>query len=386
MEWLRLYNDITSNRKVRAASRALKMEYCKVLGCWVCVLVACNQGSPRGDCTDYTAADLAQQAGIKIETAKRVLSAFIAARLLSETQDGRLLGHGWSDRQYASDQSSERVRKYRKRKKNELLGNGDETLQQPAAPTVSRQEPIGATTEPQGTFVDFRNVLEALTSEADGNVTETTDVTPNETLQQIPAGPVDNYPRSTDVAPTIDLGCLDVLRNPLIDNETGVTRNAPEQNRTESPISLNEFGGREGREAEPPRTAPDGTSLPSPGRRANGTNPRALGTSLRDRGLNPRARHIPLPPSDPPAGSPDALRPRWEAIREEVGEGCFRTWISPLQVAGIDGAQATILAPSKFHAAWIDQHHRDTIARHLGITVQVTADRSPITPADVGAS
>lgn len=124
---------------------------------------------------------------------------------------------------------------------------------------------------------------------------------------------------------------------------------------------------------------PTAPVVPAQPGRCTATNPRAIGT-------NPRARHVPLPPSDPPAGSPDALRPRWEAIREEVGEGCFRTWISPLQVAGIDGAQATILAPSKFHAAWIDQHHRDTIARHLGITVQVTADRSPITPADVGAS
>ena len=163
-----------------------------------------------------------------------------------------------------------------------------------------------------------------------------------------------------------------------------------EKRREESPLKAQDDGGLKEGEAEPEslpseptsepdRTAEDGLPLPTPGSRAEGTNPRSLGTSLRQRGTNPRAlgtnprsRPAPtVPPAPVPVGTPETAA-MFEALRSELGEAAFRAWMSPLQVAIVNGA-IRIRAPTAFHASHVRGAWGDRMRTIVGADVEIEA-------------
>lgn len=50
-------------------------------------------------------------------------------------------------------------------------------------------------------------------------------------------------------------------------------------------------------------------------------------------------------------------------LREEVGEGAFKSWLRPVVVVDLDGGEVRIAAPTRFMRDWVAAHYADHIRR-----------------------
>jgi hypothetical protein len=107
MQWLRLYHDVLDDPKVQG----LPSDDFKN---WINVLIIASQNDPRGELPSPT--DVAFFLRLSQEQAE-ALCARLLDRELLDPQNGRLVIHGWAERQYESDDSTKRVRTFRERKK-----------------------------------------------------------------------------------------------------------------------------------------------------------------------------------------------------------------------------------------------------------------------------
>jgi hypothetical protein len=102
MEWLRLYTDVLDDRRFFQMPAELYRRWTMLL------MVAKRHGGqiPPN-------ADIAFALRISEDEARGTLDDLAAYGLIDHGDDGELTPHNWSNRQYASDSSTERVRKHR---------------------------------------------------------------------------------------------------------------------------------------------------------------------------------------------------------------------------------------------------------------------------------
>jgi hypothetical protein len=108
MRWLRLYDDVLDDPKVQRLSPELFKH-------WINLLCLANKGSPRGAIpTDLD--DLSFRLRVSVDEATQILVRLSEAGLLERDDENRLHPHGWDQRQFKSDNTTERVNKWRARK------------------------------------------------------------------------------------------------------------------------------------------------------------------------------------------------------------------------------------------------------------------------------
>ncbi len=100
--WFRMYSEVLEDPKVQRLS-AENFRY------WVNILcVVSRQNTPKLPAVD----DLAFMLRVSEKTASRVIEELVSANLLDVTDSG-IEPHNWQKRQYKSDVSTERVKRYR---------------------------------------------------------------------------------------------------------------------------------------------------------------------------------------------------------------------------------------------------------------------------------
>lgn len=116
--WFRLYTELLNNPKVQG----LPAELFRI---WINVLCVAKV-------TDGILPPLAELA-FRLRVSERVMARAIAdlmqRRLIDETEPGRYQPHDWAEHQYASDSSTERVRKHRAKLASNAKGNVSATPQ-----------------------------------------------------------------------------------------------------------------------------------------------------------------------------------------------------------------------------------------------------------------
>src|SRR5690242_21233026 len=78
----------------------------------------------------------------------------------------------------------------------------------------------------------------------------------------------------------------------------------------------------------------------------------------------------------------------WEkvltALKSEVGEAVFKSWLKPLALACADGPEVVIAAPTRFMRDWVERHYLDRMkALWVGLdpsvrAVEVRVIRTPV--------
>lgn len=106
-EWFRHYSAARHDPKIRSLRPPLR---CVLYHIWA--MVAASNGEP------FTIEALAIDASLTRAWAAKAISELIERRLLDEREKGLFVPHNWLKRQYKSDFSTERVRRFRKRKRN----------------------------------------------------------------------------------------------------------------------------------------------------------------------------------------------------------------------------------------------------------------------------
>lgn len=125
MPWFRLYSEILDDRKLKRITRTTRNPKALVLGTWVTLLALASQSDNRGRLEisagmPYEFDDLIDETGLEPESLQAILEAMISQELV--TYDREALTYeitNWDERQFESDSSTERTRKYRARKKQD---------------------------------------------------------------------------------------------------------------------------------------------------------------------------------------------------------------------------------------------------------------------------
>jgi len=126
--WWRAYNEALDDPKLQK----LPLELFKAWFNLVCL-------ASRNDGTLPAVDDIAFALRTNPQKADKILAALIDANLFDKTPEG-VKPHNWSSRQYESDVSTSRVKRFRQRSRN-AKRNGPETEQNRAEAEQSRAEP-----------------------------------------------------------------------------------------------------------------------------------------------------------------------------------------------------------------------------------------------------
>ena len=116
MKWFRFHTEALDDPKVQRLSPSLFKTWVNIL----CIAGANDGSLPSID-------DLAFKLRLSVQDAEQQISDLVLAGLIDIAPDKRLSPHGWAARQYASDSSTERVRKLRA-KTIEVPETKDETV------------------------------------------------------------------------------------------------------------------------------------------------------------------------------------------------------------------------------------------------------------------
>lgn len=125
--WFRCYTEIKRDRKLRRLPVAHRWV-------WVVLMALAKESPSEGrlllsEDLPITVEDIADEAAIDTEEVEQAIERFKEQNMIHE-EDGVYVLTNWDDRQFVSDTSTERVRKYRQRKKETLLkrsGNDEVT-------------------------------------------------------------------------------------------------------------------------------------------------------------------------------------------------------------------------------------------------------------------
>ena len=105
--WIRLYTEVPNDPKVQRLPAGLFKFWINCL-----CLAGVNDGFLP------TAPDLAWTLKLTLLTVLENLNVLLKAGLIEETERGRFQPHAWKERQYESDTSNDRVKRFRERQRN----------------------------------------------------------------------------------------------------------------------------------------------------------------------------------------------------------------------------------------------------------------------------
>jgi len=120
MPWFRVYSDILDDKKIKRIARKTGQSKALIIGFWIGLLAIANQGPERGELClaeglPIDIEDLIDELGLSEEIVEQLLKAFRAMKMIDGGET--MIISNWEKRQFASDSSTERTRKYRERTK-----------------------------------------------------------------------------------------------------------------------------------------------------------------------------------------------------------------------------------------------------------------------------
>ena len=147
--WFRFYSETLTDRKIDRVCRATSTCKALVIGTWTTILALASDSPIRGvllltEDIPFTVQDLAGELGIEVDLTVLIVGEFHRFAMMDYDETGTMYVTNWNGRQFASDHSTERVQRFRAKKRalQDEQGNGDETLQGCSgnAPEQSRAE------------------------------------------------------------------------------------------------------------------------------------------------------------------------------------------------------------------------------------------------------
>lgn len=128
MKWFRLYSEMLHDRKLARIARTEQIPKTQLLGIWVSLLCIANDSPERGalmigDDLPMTMEEIADELDIDPGDFYHIWAALLSVSMIEDKNDCYYIAN-WDKRQFKSDSSTARVKRYRKKKSKE-----GETLQ-----------------------------------------------------------------------------------------------------------------------------------------------------------------------------------------------------------------------------------------------------------------
>lgn len=124
MPWLRLYNEMRTDAKIKRIARLTGQSRFFLVGVWVNILILANESPERGKLLissdiPMTLDDILDELGIEADTLQIIWDSFINLGMIAINEETYEITN-WNKRQFASDDPRERVKKHRAKKKETL--------------------------------------------------------------------------------------------------------------------------------------------------------------------------------------------------------------------------------------------------------------------------
>jgi len=144
LPWFRFYNETANDVKFKRIARDIQADPLTVIGAWTLILCIASKSPVRGKLLltkdePYTIEDLSDVLHWREQDTEVLIDAFIRLGMIACIDDAFEISH-WGDRQYESDSSRDRVKKYRDRTSQERYSNVTVTLQESESDTESESE------------------------------------------------------------------------------------------------------------------------------------------------------------------------------------------------------------------------------------------------------
>lgn len=130
--WFRFYPEVYTDRKISRAAAAAGTEKLFFIGAWAGLLSFASSSPDRGRLLittklPYTDKDICEELELEPEKWSAIRDALFQYEMLDQDENGVYFIRNWDKRQFKSDNSTERVRKYRKKQDSNDDETGDET-------------------------------------------------------------------------------------------------------------------------------------------------------------------------------------------------------------------------------------------------------------------
>lgn len=128
--WFRVYNEILTERKIERIGRMTHLPRVIIRGAWMTLMAMANDSPERGylmwtDDLWITEQEIADDLEMDLDEFLTLLNAFIKMQMVTRREDGLLYCTNFSKRQFSSDHSTPRVRRYRERQKKQAQETDD---------------------------------------------------------------------------------------------------------------------------------------------------------------------------------------------------------------------------------------------------------------------
>ena len=199
MPWFRYYSEIARDRKLLMAAKDAGISKIEMVGAWSIILCLANDSPDRGKLLvtflkRFNETDIGNELGTDTKKTKKIITALMRYEMLEQQPDGCLVAKKWAERQFGSDNSTQRVKKHREKQvetpKTEEC-NVSETLQKrfrnaPDTDTDTESEVVVVVVAP-----DFSNVFKAYETEIGGLTSRVSDLIKGELTVSPPDWVVD---------------------------------------------------------------------------------------------------------------------------------------------------------------------------------------------------
>jgi DnaD/phage-associated family protein len=128
--WFRLYSEVLSDRKIQRIVTVTKQPKALIIGVWTTLLSIASDSPERGrllisEGLPVTLDDISFETGLDTTACQEILKAFTEMNMISVEQGVYEISQ-WESRQFTSDSSTDRVRKFRDRQKEDVKKGGIE--------------------------------------------------------------------------------------------------------------------------------------------------------------------------------------------------------------------------------------------------------------------
>lgn len=193
MPWFRVYSDILDDRKIKRVCKATKQSKAVVIGIWVSMLAMANMADERGELTisdgiAYTLEDLEDELLMPKEQIEKVVNQFKTLGMIA-IDDGVMVIANWDKRQFKSDNSTARVRRFResKDKNNETLQKRSENVIDTDSDTDTEKKQSRTDTDTKNTaavFQSYEQEIGALTPTIRDEIVDALEQYPNDWIPE----------------------------------------------------------------------------------------------------------------------------------------------------------------------------------------------------------
>lgn len=120
LPWFRFYSEARRDPKIRKAAKLAEVSFLEAFGFWAAILSLAGESPDRGKLLvtlqeRFSIEDVAFECNTDETTAQKLLAAFVQYDMIDIPKDGPISIRNWDKRQFSSDNSTERVRKYREK-------------------------------------------------------------------------------------------------------------------------------------------------------------------------------------------------------------------------------------------------------------------------------